>query len=115
MMTNLNTKAAEVKTFESVPVTISAVQFRGIKENATAIINWILDNGGSATWREEEEIPKFVGWDITGSETEPEALYIHTLEGIMKASVGDWIIRGLEGEFYPCKDSVFQKKYKEIN
>ena len=37
---------------------------------------------------------------------------VYTLEGDMQANEGDWIIRGLEGEFYPCKDSVFQIKYE---
>lgn len=37
---------------------------------------------------------------------------IKTLEGIMKADVGDWIIRGIKGEFYPCKDNIFQATYE---
>lgn len=41
-------------------------------------------------------------------------LMIHTLEGDMLASVGDFIIRGLRGEFYPCKPDVFEKKYHPI-
>ena len=38
--------------------------------------------------------------------------YIETLEGTMHASYGDWIIRGTEGELYPCKPSVFERKYE---
>ena len=41
-------------------------------------------------------------------------LCIHTLEGIMRLSPGDWLIRGTEGELYPCKDSVFQRKYEKV-
>jgi hypothetical protein len=37
---------------------------------------------------------------------------IHTLEGVMTAQPGDWIIRGTEGELYPCKPSVFERKYE---
>lgn len=37
---------------------------------------------------------------------------IKTLEGTMRASIGDWIIRGTEGELYPCKPSVFERKYE---
>jgi hypothetical protein len=37
---------------------------------------------------------------------------INTLEGVMTASSGDWIIRGTEGELYPCKPSVFARKYE---
>jgi hypothetical protein len=41
-------------------------------------------------------------------------LYIFTLEGRMYATVGDFIIRGLRGEYYPCKPDVFKKKYEEV-
>lgn len=37
---------------------------------------------------------------------------IPTLEGVMEARVGDWIIRGVTGEFYPCRDDVFQMTYE---
>jgi hypothetical protein len=43
-----------------------------------------------------------------------EILNIRTLEGVMTANRGDWIIKGLEGEFYPCKPSIFQAKYEPI-
>lgn len=41
-------------------------------------------------------------------------LNINTLEGIMTVKEGDWIIRGIEGELYSCKDSIFQKTYEKI-
>jgi hypothetical protein len=41
-------------------------------------------------------------------------LSIPTLEGTMIASHGDWIIRGVEGEFYPCKPDIFEKTYEEV-
>jgi len=37
---------------------------------------------------------------------------IRTLEGLMEASVGDWIIRGIAGEFYPCKHEIFEATYE---
>ena len=39
---------------------------------------------------------------------------IVTLEGTMKASHGDWIIRGVNGEFYPCKPDIFEKTYEAV-
>lgn len=39
---------------------------------------------------------------------------IKTLEGVMHASVGDFIIKGLRGEFYPCKPDVFRQKYEFV-
>jgi hypothetical protein len=40
-------------------------------------------------------------------------IMISTLEGDMKANVGDWIIEGVNGEFYPCKPEIFAKTYKK--
>ena len=41
-----------------------------------------------------------------------DALLIPTLEGTMRADVGDWIIRGVQGEFYPCKPEIFKETYE---
>jgi hypothetical protein len=41
-------------------------------------------------------------------------IHIHTLEGAMSFSHGDWIIKGVEGEFYPCKESIFAKTYEPV-
>lgn len=41
-------------------------------------------------------------------------LSIMTLEGTMRANVSDYIIRGLRGEYYPCKPDVFEKKYELV-
>ncbi len=43
-----------------------------------------------------------------------EEKVIHTLEGNMKASVGDYVITGVNGEQYPCKPDIFQKTYDEV-
>lgn len=42
-------------------------------------------------------------------------LKIKTLEGIMTASPGDYIITGIKGEQYPCKQDIFEKLYEEVN
>lgn len=39
---------------------------------------------------------------------------IETLEGTMRASVGDYIIKGVNGEFYPCKPDIFEKTYEKV-
>jgi hypothetical protein len=41
-------------------------------------------------------------------------VFIPTLEGTMTASPGDWIIKGLCGEFYPCKPDIFEKSYEIV-
>lgn len=40
---------------------------------------------------------------------------IQTLEGPLKASIGDWIITGVRGEQYPCKPDIFQKTYEAVD
>ena len=44
-----------------------------------------------------------------------EEIYIETLEGVMKANPGDWIIRGVRGELYPCKPDVFAATYEKAD
>jgi hypothetical protein len=44
-----------------------------------------------------------------------ETLLIHTLEGVMEAKPGDWIIRGVKGECYPCKPDIFAMTYEAVN
>ena len=39
---------------------------------------------------------------------------IETLEGVMTASIGDWIIKGVKGEFYPCKPDIFEATYEQV-
>lgn len=43
-----------------------------------------------------------------------EKIEIETLEGTMTASRGDWIIKGVNGEFYPCKPDIFEKTYEVV-
>lgn len=40
--------------------------------------------------------------------------HIHTLEGVMTVSEGDWIIKGIKGEFYPCKPDIFEATYEKV-
>ena len=58
------------------------------------------------------EVEEFVGGDAG---THPDGgLVIATLEGAMRASLGDFIIEGVNGEFYPCKPDIFAKTYEEV-
>ena len=49
-----------------------------------------------------------------GGKKGPDGVYIDTLEGKMYASTGDYIIEGVNGEFYPCKPEIFEKTYESI-
>jgi hypothetical protein len=58
-------------------------------------------------WLAEAINSKAVWWDMMDG-----GYYIATLEGVMKANLGDWIIRGVKGELYPCKPDIFEATYE---
>ena len=82
--------------FVKKPVVIEANQFDG---NIRSIDNFPIS-----------EVGKFK----VSSENEQYCLIIPTLEGDMKALPGDWIIKGVNGEYYPCKPDVFEKTYDVV-
>jgi hypothetical protein len=64
------------------------------------------------------EVGRFMGLndgdDYECDESENDEYAIETLEGVMWAQPGDWIIRGVQGEFYPCKPDIFEQTYEPI-
>jgi len=60
-----------------------------------------------------EEIEKFVGRKLQIL-TAPIRLLIPTLESPHEANQGDWIIKGIKGEFYPCKPDIFEETYEKV-
>jgi len=50
---------------------------------------------------------------VEAYQTDKEMI-INTLEGKMKANIGDWVITGVNGEQYPCKPDVFEKTYEPV-
>lgn len=68
-------------------------------------------------WKEEnkEEIENFFHKDMKPLVFDKGDLMIYTLEGIMRANPGDWIIKGVNGEFYPCKPDIFEKTYEKVD
>jgi hypothetical protein len=59
-------------------------------------------------------LQNFAGLGNDVFEAVEDGVLIDTLEGSMKASVGDFIIKGVNGEFYPCKPDIFEKTYEEV-
>ena len=90
-----------MQTYVKKPIEIEAVQFDyGEVFTREEALFW--HEFGSVLFAWDSERP-WDGWI---------ELKIKTLEGTMIANKGDWIIRGIEGEIYPCKDSVFQATYE---
>lgn len=87
----------EARKFRKKPVIIEAMQLTEEEASVKAISAWAqiprghihIDNDGR--------------WVVS----------IHTLEGVMTATEGDWIIKGVQNEFYPCKPDIFAATYEE--
>ncbi|ASE38409.1 hypothetical protein [Brevundimonas vesicularis] len=60
----------------------------------------------------EVTTPNGFGWKAGDVCAMGDKLYIGTLEGTLTASPGDWIIRGVKGELYPCKPDIFRATYE---
>ena len=62
------------------------------------------------------EICKFMGLSMMGTHTDKKGQYINidTLEGVMRADIGDYIIKCVKGEFYPCKPDIFEMTYDKV-
>lgn len=82
--------------YRKKPVVIEAVQFKD--DSSDTII----------------ELQEFMQRDLRVSYADPDnpVIKIETLEGVMDASIGDFIIKGVNGEFYPCKPDIFEKTYE---
>lgn len=78
--------------FRKKPVVIEAIQ-------------WTGDNNGA--------VMDFMGQSWLN--TNPDILTIPTLQGTIAARKGDWIIKGVKGEFYPCKPDIFEQTYEPDN
>jgi hypothetical protein len=99
-----------VRIARKKPIDIRFMVWPGGAANATPVIDWILAEGGTARYHEETVRP-YNGAAPMGPVTTPEHIAIDTLEGVMQATPGDVIIRGIEGEFYPCKPGIFKNSY----
>ena len=103
------------KRYRKKPVEIDAMQWDGTAAGATPIIDWVLANGATARFDEphEEIRHELDDGTVQGCPASPGGVFIDTLEGTMRADAGDWIIRGVQGEFYPCKPDIFAETYDE--
>ena len=79
------------------------------KRSAIIEVFDFLDGANYKETKSSEELE-----DFSKAMLEQGYIEIETLEGIMKASFGDYIIKGIKGEFYPCKSDIFQATYEEV-
>ena len=78
--------------FRKKPVEIEAIQWFKMGDHHAVMPGWSLMEGGKKEY----------------------FYFINTLEGEMRVKYGDWIIQGVMGEFYPCKDEIFKMTYEPV-
>lgn len=89
--------------YRKKPVVIEAIQWNGI--NLSEIKEFV---GGSLEYTIHD-----AAWQV-GKGAPVVDMKIKTLEGDHTASVGDYIIKGVQGEFYPCKPDIFEQTYEKV-
>lgn len=90
--------------FRKKPVEIEAMRWTG--DNTRDITLWV-----------DPKLAPFAmpaGWWLHQGQDRTFSLVIPTLEGDHRASIGDWIIRGVKGEYYPCKPDIFAATYDAV-
>lgn len=80
--------------YRKKPIVVEAMQYDGSEDSRNRIVEW------AGTLYCKNYLSRGVGFDID------------TLEGVMTVSPGDWVIRGVAGEFYPCNPDIFEATYE---
>ena len=95
-----------IKKYIKKPIKIEAIQLK--EDNIIEVFDF-LDEANYNETKSTEELE-----DFNQRMLKQGYIEIKTLEGIMKASFGDYIIKGIKGEFYPCKPDIFIATYEEV-
>jgi len=90
-----------MKKYVKKPIVVEAMKFEGDMRSYHAIVSWVKESG----FNQDYEVMCNFGRG---------GIALPTLEGDMTANVGDWIIKGVKGEFYPCKPDIFEATYTEL-
>ena len=91
---------SNVKQYRKKPVVIEAVLWDETKET----FELLKDMGMESTSSQSHVTENYV-----------RRMHIETLEGSMLANNGDYIIKGVKGEFYPCKPDIFEATYEKVD
>lgn len=86
-----------VKKYRKKPVVVEAIQWTG--ENVDEIAAFTCGNASFRTEKDDDVID----------------LIVRTLEGVMYARHTDYIVKGVDGEFYPCRADIFKQTYEPVD
>tara|TARA_R110002049_G_scaffold59417_1_gene160669 strand:+ start:8962 stop:9228 length:267 start_codon:yes stop_codon:yes gene_type:complete len=88
-----------VAKYRKKPVVIEAVRLVGETEEAPQdVVDWLADESRCQQWESDRD----------------GGIAIKTLEGVMRADPGDYVIQGVKGELYPCKPDIFEASYEPV-
>lgn len=97
--------------FRKKSIVVQARQFSSNNDEGTRLMDrlvfWVNDSGHPTNYPRLTDNQPVARHDGTN-------IYINTVEGEMRASVGDWIVQGLRGEFYPVKPDIFEATYEAV-
>lgn len=88
-----------IKKFKKKPVIIEALKITGSDKNLDELIDFMGHSFEGASMNTKNKTAQ---------------VYIKTLEGTMTAKQGDYVIKGIKGEFYSCRGDIFKKSYEAI-
>ena len=111
-------------TYRKKPV-VEAMQLIGAAGDTAQVLDWLAANlypmlvgdyTKPETLRYHDQVPEDDSRPDKGTYIDPATgdLMIRTLEGDMRATYGDYLIRGVQGEFYPCKPDIFDATYERM-
>ena len=100
----------DIKKYRKKPVVIEALEWTG--NNVEDVLRWIGEHTNNFADLPDDGL--IVGGAGVGHIPALGKLQIPTLEGTLTASAGDFIIRGVKGEFYACKPDIFEMTYEEV-
>ena len=93
--------------YRKKPIVIEAFRYNGdlmYSKDIHYVPDWVVSAYGEGV----------LYYQTSQDETMPSELFIRTLEGVFRVSVGDYIIQGVNGELYPCKPDIFEQTYEEV-
>ena len=102
------------KQYRKKPVVIEAMRFPEGSRVQLAVREWV-EAGGGVAHLYDGNLVELKAPLPDGSAYQWLCMSVVTIEGPMTASIGDYIIKGIQGEFYPCKPDIFAATYEEVS
>jgi hypothetical protein len=103
--------------YRKKPIEIDAMRFRSDMTGPEAMeIYWWVEKNTLGSFEPMDVIEGRKPYPASGVSIDPRdgRMIISTLEGLHWVNPGDWVIRGVQGEFYPCKASIFAQTYDAV-